>query len=170
MSKSNILVRRDGALWSIRDLRLRVRIGNWPFLILGTLQPISQNAKKCWKSMEIDIPTHHQSPKKYVPLDILNMPIFYFGLPGNDCTKDKNQPKKSAAFGGRLLVLFWGLKYSHFLEVQNNKWAYWVYLMEHICPGSDYVLKYRFPMDSPDFLDFGWLAVGYPANCTSVAG
>ena len=34
--------------------------------------------------------------------------------------KTKKQPKKSAAFGGGLLVLFWGLKYNHFLEVQNN--------------------------------------------------
>ena len=47
--------------------------------------------------------------------------------------KTKKQPKKSAAFGGRLLVLFWGLKYSHFLGVQNKIYTYWVYLMEHIC-------------------------------------
>ena len=36
--------------------------------------------------------------KKYVPLDILNMPIFYFGLPGNDCKKDE----KTAEEVGRL--------------------------------------------------------------------
>ena len=46
--------------------------------------------------------------------------------------KTKKQPKKSAAFGGRLLVLFWGLKYSHLLEVQDKICTYWVYLMEHI--------------------------------------
>ena len=34
----------------------------------------------------------------YVPLDILNMCIFYFGLPGNDCTKDE----KTAEEVGRL--------------------------------------------------------------------
>ena len=34
--------------------------------------------------------------------------------------KTKKQPKKSAAFGDRLLVLFWGLKQSQFLEVQNK--------------------------------------------------
>ena len=34
--------------------------------------------------------------------------------------KDEKEPKKSATFGGRLLVLFWGLKYSHVLGVQNN--------------------------------------------------
>ena len=34
--------------------------------------------------------------------------------------KTKKLPKKSAAFGGRLLVLFWGLKYNHFLGVQNK--------------------------------------------------
>ena len=44
--------------------------------------------------------------------------------------KTKKQPKKSAAFGGRLLVLFGVLKYSHFLEVQNKIYTYWVYLME----------------------------------------
>ena len=46
--------------------------------------------------------------------------------------KMKKQPMKSAAFGGRLLVLFWGLKYSNFLEVQNDIYTYWVYLMESI--------------------------------------
>ena len=51
--------------------------------------PYSQSAKMLknienqWK---IDISTRNRSPKKYVPLDILNIPIFYFGLPGNDCT------------------------------------------------------------------------------------
>ena len=34
--------------------------------------------------------------------------------------KTKKLPKKSAAFGGRLLVLFWGLKYNHFLDFQNE--------------------------------------------------
>ena len=55
--------------------------------------------------------------------------------------KTKKQPKKSAAFGGRLLVLFWGLKYSHFLEVQNKIYTYWVYLMEHIFFGVQLCIK-----------------------------
>ena len=38
--------------------------------------------------------------------------------------KTEKQPKKSAAFGGGLLVLFWGLKYNHFLEVQNKIYTY----------------------------------------------
>ena len=42
------------------------------------------------------------------------------------------RPKKSAAFGGRLLVLCWALKYNHFLGVQNKIYPYWVYLLEHI--------------------------------------
>ena len=46
--------------------------------------------------------------------------------------RTKKQPKKSAAFGGRLLVLFWELGYSQFLEVQNTIYTYSVYLMEHI--------------------------------------
>ena len=46
--------------------------------------------------------------------------------------KTKQQPKKSAACGGRLLVRFWGLKYNHFLDFPNKKYRYWVYLMEHI--------------------------------------
>ena len=33
---------------------------------------------------------------------------------------------------GQLLVLFWRLKYNHFLRVQNEICTYWVYLMEHI--------------------------------------
>ena len=36
----------------------------------------------------------------YVPLDALNMCIFYFGLPGNDCTKDD----KTAEEVGLLVV------------------------------------------------------------------
>ena len=33
---------------------------------------------------------------------------------------------------GGLLRVFWGLKYTHFLRVQNEICTYWVYLMEHI--------------------------------------
>ena len=47
--------------------------------------------------------------------------------------KTKKWPKKSAAFGGGLLVPFWDLKYNNFLDFQNKKYRYWVYLMEHIC-------------------------------------
>ena len=46
--------------------------------------------------------------------------------------KTKKWPKKSAAFGGGLLVPVLGLKYNHFLDFQNKKYRYWVYLMEHI--------------------------------------
>ena len=60
--------------------------------------------------------------------------------------KTKRQPKKSAAFGSRLLALLRGLKYSHFLEVQHKIYTYGVYLMENIFSGSNYVLKYRFSM------------------------
>ena len=53
--------------------------------------------------------------KKCVPLDILSMCRFYFGLPGNDCTKDE----KTAEEVGRLRrPTSCSLKYSHFLEVQ----------------------------------------------------
>ena len=47
--------------------------------------------------------------------------------------KTKKRPKKSAAFGGRLLVLFWGLKYNHLLRVRNEIYTYLVCLMEHMC-------------------------------------
>ena len=49
-------------------------------------------------SLKIDILIHNWTPKEYVPLDMLNMCIFYFGLPGNDCTKDE----KTAEEVGRL--------------------------------------------------------------------
>ena len=58
--------------------------------------------------------------------------------------KIQKQPKKSAAIGGRLLVLFWGLKYSHFLEVQNQIYTYWVYLMEHILLGVQLCIEILF--------------------------
>ena len=32
--------------------------------------------------------------KKYVPLDILNMCRFHFGLSGNDCTKDETMAEE----------------------------------------------------------------------------
>ncbi len=38
------------------------------------------------------------SEQKYVPLDILNVCIFHFGLPGNNCTKED----KTAEEVGRL--------------------------------------------------------------------
>ena len=44
--------------------------------------------------------------KKYVPLDILNMCRFYFGLSGNDCTTDEKMAEEVGREGGRLLVPF----------------------------------------------------------------
>ena len=71
--------------------------------------------------------------QKYVPSDIFKMCIFYLELSVKMIVqKTKTQPKKSAAFGVRLLALFWGLKYNHFLRVQDKIYTYWVYLMEHI--------------------------------------
>ena len=46
--------------------------------------------------------------------------------------------------GGRLLVLFWGLKYNHFLGVQNKIYPYRVDLLEHIFLRSNYVFKNHF--------------------------
>ena len=40
---------------------------------------------------------------------------------------------KSEDFGGRLLVLHWGLKYSYLLQVQNEIWQYVLCLIEHMC-------------------------------------
>ena len=58
---------------------------------------------------------------EYIPLDIMLICISYFGCPGNICTKDKKKrPKKSAAFGNRLIRLFWGLEYRCFLGIQKK--------------------------------------------------
>ena len=46
--------------------------------------------------------------------------------------KTKKLPKKSATFGGGLLVLFWGLKYRCFLDFQDKRYRLASYLMEHI--------------------------------------
>ena len=40
-------------------------------------------------SLEFDILIYNWTWEKYVPLDLLNIYILYFGSPGNDCTKDK---------------------------------------------------------------------------------
>ena len=42
----------------------------------------SQNSLK-----KLNISIHNWTSKRYVPLDILNMCRFCFGLPGNDCTE-----------------------------------------------------------------------------------
>ena len=65
------------------------------------------------------------------------------GLPGMIVQKTKTQPKQSAAEGGRLLVLLWGLKYNHFLGAQNE-----IHILNisngTYFPSSNYVFKYRF--------------------------
>ena len=79
------------------------------------------------------------------------MCIFHFGLPRNNCTKDKRAAEEEV---GRLLVLLRGLAYSDFLRVQNEIYTYCLYLMEHILSRSNYALKYRFSMIFREILDF----------------
>ena len=55
----------------------------------------------------------------------INWTFVYF-IPGYDCTKDEKTPKRSTAFSSRLLVLF------RCLEVPNQVYTYWLYLMERI--------------------------------------
>ena len=89
---------------------------------------------------------HDWTSKKYVPSVIFNMCRFYFRLPGDDCTKNKKLPKKSADFGGWLRVLFRGLEFSHVLEVQHERYACWIYLMGCFLT-SNYVSDYLFLMN-----------------------
>ena len=88
-------------------------------------------------SLKINISLHNWTSKHICSIRYTQYVYssVYFILDSQEMTvpKTKKLPKKSAAFGGRLLVLFWGLKYSHFLGVQNKIYTYWVYLMEHIC-------------------------------------
>ena len=84
--------------------------------------------------------------------------------------KTQKQPKKSAAFGGRLLVLFWGLKYSQFLEGQNKIYTYWIYLMEHMFLRSNYVLRYRFLMIFVNFRISCQIAIRRPASYHIMSG
>ena len=62
------------------------------------------------------------------------MLIYIFNLDAQETyVKNTNkQPKKSAAFSGRILVLFWSLKYRCFLDFQNQRYRLASYLMEHI--------------------------------------
>ena len=71
--------------------------------------------------------------QKDVPLDIQNICIFYLGLAGINCPTVNKEPKKSDAFGGRLLVLSWGLKYKYFLKAQNKLHTYLIHVTEHVC-------------------------------------
>ena len=57
---------------------------------------IWQKKENSQKSLECTILVRNWISKKYVPLDILKMCSFCFGLPRNDFTKDvKKQPEKS---------------------------------------------------------------------------
>ena len=86
---------------------------------------LAGNPKLRKKKLRIDILVHNWTSKKYVPVDILNMCRFYFGLSRNDSTKKtKTRPKKSDAFGGQLLVPFWCLKYDRFLRDQHKIYKY----------------------------------------------
>ena len=72
--------------------------------------------------------------RKYVPSDILNIHVYIIFWTSrkwlykrrNDCRRSR-PPSVADLFG-----CFGGLKYTHFLEVQNIVYTYWVYLMEHI--------------------------------------
>ena len=73
--------------------------------------------------LNIKILAHDQGLQKNIALKLLDMLMFHLGHAGTDCRNDENI-KKLTAFGGRYLVLLWGLEYTHFLEVQNETWAY----------------------------------------------
>ena len=84
-------------------------------------------------SLKINISIHNWSSKKICSIRYTKyMHISFWTLRKWLYKRRKKWPKKSAAFGGRLLVPFWGLKYNHFLRVQNEICTYWVYLMEHM--------------------------------------
>ena len=68
--------------------------------------------------------------------------------------KTPTQHKKSAAEGGQLLrlfFLFFRLLYNHFLDFQNKKYRYWVYLMEHIFFEVQLCLKISIFKEKPVF-------------------
>ena len=62
--------------------------------------------------------------KKCVPLDILKMCRFDFGLPGIDCTNDENTAEEVGRLRRPTSCAVWGLKCSQFLEVQNKIYTY----------------------------------------------
>ena len=96
---------------------------------------------------------HNWISTKCVPLDILNLRSFYFGLPGNDCTKGthhkKNEQKHEAV--GRLRrptsCAASVLKYSHFLLGQHKIYTSRVYLTSHVFRSP--VMR-LFPDQKPD--------------------
>ena len=98
----------------------------------GRLIAIWQEIRKFENLQKHEMLIHNWTSKTYVPLDILNMCGFYFGLPGNDCTKDENNSRRSRPPSAADFLCCFDLEYSQFLEVQNKIYTYWVYLMEHI--------------------------------------
>ena len=68
----------------------------------------------------------------YILLDVMLIYMLISDVQETSVFKTSTHPKKSAAEGGRLLRSFFRLLYNHFLDFQNRKYRYWVYLMEHI--------------------------------------
>ena len=98
--------------------------------------------------LKIDILIHNWNSKHICSIryTYCNSICVYFICDSQEMTvfKTPKQHKKSAAEGGRLLRLFFRLLYSHFLEVQNKIYTYWVYLMEHIFLGVQLCIKASF--------------------------
>ena len=87
---------------------------------------------------------------------------FYFDFQEMTVFKTSKQHKKSAAEGGRLLRLFFRLLYSHFLEVQNKIYTYWVYLMEHIFFEVQLCIKISIFSEFCEFSIFCQIAIRRP--------
>ena len=52
------------------------------------------------KILKIGISRHNRTSETYVPLDILNIYIFYLGSPGNDCMYVCKTPKQHEKLAG----------------------------------------------------------------------
>ena len=96
---------------------------------------------------------------------MLDMGIFYFGLPGNDCTKDKNNCRRSrppsaadflCCFGVLNTIISWEskIKYTHIEYISWN-----IFFSR-----SNYLFKNRFLMNFAEFWEFGRLGVGWPGR------
>ena len=97
--------------------------------------PFSQSAKMLkngWKSIENRYFNTASEPEKIRSIRYTQYAHFYFGLPGNDCTKDIKNSRRSRPPSAADFLCCFGVLNTVISWKSKIKMAYWVYLMQHI--------------------------------------
>ena len=120
---------------------------------LATLHPICQIPRIPQNSLKIVFWIHRWTSKKICSKRYTQYGYILFWTPRKWLYKRSKNCRRSRPPSAADFLCCFGvlnLKYNHFLGVQNEICTYWIYLMEHICLRSKYVLKYRCSMMFPN--------------------